>query len=103
MAMSLVTVPAAEWIELDERYADEMAERRRLLAERHDDVFAVLPEADDASRETLQRLAAYLTAQFPDWFSVSRNTLVNRLTDEAWNLDEPPCHPLELAGRLVQE
>jgi hypothetical protein len=103
MAMSLVTVPAAEWMELDARYADEMAERRRLLAEQHDDVFAVQPEAEDASREVLQRLVAHLTAQFPDWFSLDGNVLVNRLTEETWNLAEPPCHPLELAGRLVQE
>jgi hypothetical protein len=103
MAMSLVTVPEAEWIELDARYTEEMAERCRLLAERHDDVFAVLPEAEDTSREVLQRLVAYLTTQFPDWFSLDGNTLANRLTDETWNLAAPPCHPLELAGRLVQE
>jgi hypothetical protein len=103
MSMSLTAVPAAEWIELDERYADEMAERRRLLAERHDDVFGVLPEAEGASSEVLQRLVAYLTTQFPHWFSRDGNTLVNRLTDETWDLAEPSCHPLELAGRLVQE
>jgi dimethylamine monooxygenase subunit A len=103
MAMSLVTVPAAEWFELDERYVDDMAERRRLLAERHEDVFGVLSEAEDASREVLQRLVTHLTAQFPDWFAVEGNALVNRLTDETWHLADPPCHPLELAGRLVQE
>jgi dimethylamine monooxygenase subunit A len=103
MAMSLVTLPATEWMELDARYVDEMAERRRLLAERHDDVFAVLPDAEDASFEVLQRLVAYLTTQFPDWFSQDGSMLCNRLTDETWNLAGPPCHPLELAGRLVQE
>ena len=103
MSMSLTAVPASEWFELDERYADEMAERRRLLAERRDDVFGVLPEAEDASSEVLQRLVAYLTTQFPQWFSRDGNTLVNRLTDETWDLAEPSCHPLELAGRLVQE
>jgi hypothetical protein len=103
MAMGLVALPAAEWFELDARYADEMAERLRLLAERHDDVFAVLPEGEDACREVLHRLVAYLTAQFPDWFGLDGNTLVNRLTDETWNIADPPCHPLELAGRLVQE
>jgi dimethylamine monooxygenase subunit A len=103
MAMSLVTVPQSEWMELDARYRDEMAERRRLLSERHDDVFAVLPEADAAGGEVLQRLVAYLTTRFPAWFSLEGDTLVNRLTDEAWNLAAPPCHPLELAGRLVQE
>ena len=81
MAMSLVTVPQTEWIELDLRYQDEMAERRHLLSERHNDVFAVLPEAEDASREVLQRLVAHLTTQFSDWFSLDGTTLVNRLTD----------------------
>jgi dimethylamine monooxygenase subunit A len=103
MAMSLVTVPDAEWFELDARYVDEMAERRRLLAERHDDVFGVLPEAEAASREVLQRIVAYLTTQFPYWFALDGGTLFNRLTDESWHLGDPPCHPLELAGRLVQE
>jgi hypothetical protein len=103
MAMGLVALPAAEWIELDTRYVDEMAERRRLLAECHDDVFAVLPEAEDAGREVLQRLVAYLTTQFPQWFATQGDTLTNHLTGETWNLAEPPCHPLELAGRLVQE
>jgi dimethylamine monooxygenase subunit A len=103
MAMSLVTVPQTEWIELDARYREEMAERRRLLSERHNDVFAVLPEAEDAGREVLQRLVTHLTTRFPDWFSLDDHELVNRLTDETWNLAALPCHPLELAGRLVQE
>jgi dimethylamine monooxygenase subunit A len=142
-------VPQTEWIELDARYRDEMAERRQLLSNRHNDVFAVLPEAEDASREVLQRLVTHLTTRFPDWFTLvpkrshrvgpershrvvpglvpgipttaaatdGRDTpnhdvgerndcgelLVNRLTDETWDLAALPCHPLELAGRLVQE
>jgi Protein of unknown function (DUF3445) len=70
MAMSLVTVPQTEWIELDVRYRDEMAERRQLLSNRHNDVFAVLPEAEHASREVLQRLVTHLTTRFPDWFTL---------------------------------
>jgi dimethylamine monooxygenase subunit A len=103
MSMRLVALPAAEWFELDARYAVEMAERCRLVAECHDDVFGVLPEAEEATREALQRLVGYLTAQFPDWFSRAGDTLTNHLTDETWDLAHPPCHPLKLAGRLVQE
>src|SRR6185295_18543550 len=29
--------------------------------------------------------------------------IVNRMTDERWNLAAPTVHPLELCGRLVQE
>jgi len=104
MAMGLVTVPEADWMELDARYVDEMAERRRLLAERRDDVFAVLPEAEAASIEVLELLAHYLTTRFPDWFTERPDrVLANHLTGETWNLAAPPRHPLELAGRLVQE
>ncbi len=35
MAMALTTVSESAWFEIDARYVDEMAERRRLLAERH--------------------------------------------------------------------
>ncbi len=36
MAMALTTVPERAWFEIDARYGDEMAERQRLLTERHD-------------------------------------------------------------------
>jgi hypothetical protein len=103
MAMGLITVPQTEWFELDARYGDEMAERRRLLAEQHDDVFGVLPEAEDACQEVLRRVVAHLTARYPAWFALDGDTLSNRLTGETWDVGSPGCHPLELAGRLVQE
>lgn len=103
MSMSLTTVPESAWFEIDQRYPDEMAERRQLLAERHDDVFAALPSSDAARHETLHDIAANLSTHVPQWFSRDGSTLHNRLTNESWNLAAPPCDPLELAGRLVQE
>ena len=103
MAMGLVTVPECEWFELDERYPDEMRQRRRLLAERRDEVFAALPESAAARMETLHEVAANLAAFHPDWFRRDGTRLHNRLTGETWDLADPPCDPLELAGRLVQE
>jgi len=103
MAMGLVTVPEAAWFELDERYADEMAERRRLLAERHAAVFAALPQSDAARAETLAAVVRNLTTHHPDWFVRDGDWLHNRLTGEHWDLATLPCDPLELGGRLVQE
>jgi len=103
MAMALTTVPESAWFEIDARYADEMAERRRLLTEQHEDVFAALPVSDAARAETLREVAANLTAYAPQWFARDSETLSNALTGECWDLAEPPCDPLELAGRLVQE
>lgn len=103
MAMGLVTVPEAAWFEIDANYLAEMAERRDLLATRHAEVFGALPESEAARHETLAMVAAHLPRAHPGWFEREGDRLINCLTDETWDLAAPPCDPLELAGRLVQE
>ena len=103
MAMGLQACPPDELIELDDRYPAEMAERRALLTERRNDVFAACPGSEGARAAVLARLADHLPARFPDFFRREGAVLHNRLTGEAWDLDHPACDPLELAGRLVQE
>jgi hypothetical protein len=103
MAMGLIALPESEMIELDDRYADEMAERRSLLAERRDAVFAAIPASAPARQAVLDRLAAYLPARFPAWFAREGSRLHNRLTDETWDLASLPADPLVVAASLVQE
>ena len=103
MAMGLVAHDPAELIELDERYPEEMAERRELLATRHGDVFAALPDSAAARREVLDRLAELLTERYPAWFVRDGMILHNHITGETWDLAAPALDPLEVAGRLVQE
>jgi hypothetical protein len=103
MAMALTAVPERAWFEIDERYTDEMAERRRLLGQQHDDVFGALPGSDAARAETLREVLANLTTHAAQWFTRSGEYLHNALTNETWDLARLPCDPLELAGRLVQE
>lgn len=103
MAMGLLARDPAEMIELDDQYLPEMAERRALLAQRHDEVFATLPGSEAAGAELLHRLAALLPARHPQAFAAEAGTLHNRLTGERWNLAAPTLPPLEIAGRLVQE
>lgn len=103
MAMGLVPCPARAWLEVDDRYPAEMAERRNLLATRHAEVFAALPGSEAARREVLDLVVAHLLAHHPAWFRQESGRLRNGLTGEAWDLAAPGCDPLELAGRLVQE
>lgn len=103
MSMSLTTVPESAWFEIDERYADEMRERRELLAARHGDVFGALPSSDVARAETLQEVVRNLCEHAPQWFRREGDRVGNALTGERWDLTELLCDPLELAGRLVQE
>lgn len=101
MAMGLTAASERDWFEIDTLYPSEMGEKRRLLAERHADVFAVTPGSAAACTEALAMIAAHLTARYPDWFSATGSLLSNGLTGETWN--RPSIDPLELAGRLVQE
>jgi hypothetical protein len=103
MAMALTTLSESRWFEIDDRYIEEMNERRQLLAEQHGDVFGAMPGSDAARAETLQEVVANLTAHAPQWFAYDGNVLRNALTSETWTPNQPPCDPLELAGRLVQE
>jgi hypothetical protein len=103
MAMGLVTVPEHAWFEIDERYPEEMADRRNLLATRHAEVFGALPGSEAARREALDSVADHLVEHHPGWFSRTGATLTNHLTHETWDLADPTHDPLELAARLVQE
>jgi hypothetical protein len=101
MAMGLRTVPEAEWFEIDDRYRADIAERGRLLAESHEDVFGALPRSEPARVETLTMVMEHLARVHPDWFVADGTAIHNRLTGERWTI--AALDALELAGRLVQE
>jgi dimethylamine monooxygenase subunit A len=103
LAMGLLPLDPHDWIEPDEHVASELAEKERLLQEQHPAVFAVLPEAFNGSAEVLELLAAHLPARFPSLFTRAGNLLHNQVTRQTWDLSQNVLHPLELAGRLVQE
>ena len=103
LAMGLSPLDLAEWIEIDCHLPTDLAEKRRLLNQRREDVFAALPQADAASEETLALLADYLPTRYPQVYRQQHDGLTNLATGESWNLAAPPLHPLELVGRLVQE
>lgn len=102
LAMGLMALKAEAWIEIDRHYDRYLAEKRRLLSERPEEVFAALPEAEAASSELLALLAAHLATVFPDRFRREDGSLVHLRRGERFDLDGD-LHPLDLAGRLVQE
>ena len=83
--------------------AAELAEKDRLLGERYREVFIVQPEAQESSQEVLDLLVAHLPARFPSLYQRVGNALGNAVTGQCWDLSQSALHPLELAGRLVQE
>ncbi|HEY3920152.1 MAG TPA: DUF3445 domain-containing protein [Stellaceae bacterium] len=103
LAMGLAPLDKQEWLAPDAMLGEKLAEKRDLLATRHGEVLRALPEADSASLELLQLLAAHLPHCYPAAYQRIGGRLVNRATDEVWDIAAPPLHPLDLAGRLVEE
>ncbi|MEW6297333.1 MAG: DUF3445 domain-containing protein [Thermodesulfobacteriota bacterium] len=103
LAMGLQPLDLRDWIEPDERMVVELPEKERLLRERHHEVFAVLPEAYDSSAEVLALLVDHLPRQFPALYRREGRLFHNLATRQTWDLSRADLHPLDLAGRLVQE
>jgi dimethylamine monooxygenase subunit A len=76
------------WLVADDDRDGDLAEKARLLAERHDEVFTALPSpvVTDASQEVLGLVTAALA-------------IAGIQVDDP----DPHLHPLDAAGRLVQE
>lgn len=90
LAMGLSRVDESDWLRPDAHRADELALRRRLLAERHDEVFGARPGTEAAGAEVAELVDGWLAVHGPDGASQ--------------DADRPgDLHPLERAGRLVQE
>ena len=103
LSMGLMPLDLKDWIEPDAQCAVELKEKQRLLTERHAEVFAALPEAAPGSAETLALLVEHLPSRFPELYQRSGGRLDNLATGQQWGIHNTPLHPLDLAGRLVQE
>lgn len=88
-----------EWIDADERLAADLAEKRRLAAERWDEVFAAEPGTEAAQAEILELLAEYLPRRFPDLYRRDGDAMV--VAGHRVALDAAPA--LWTAAQLVQE
>lgn len=86
--MGLAPLDVAQWLQVDDRYGGDVAEKARLCAQRHGEVFAALPFALEASVELAELIDAHLSEHFP---ALPRPALPEGL------------HPLDAAGRVVQE
>ncbi len=101
--MGIKALDLEDWIEIDERFAAQLAERTRLLDEERSAVLGELPESRPGQRELLGLLLEHLPRRFPEQFRRADGRIENRVTGESFALAAWDEAPLELAGRLVQE
>ena len=103
LAMGLKALDLDDWIEIDEDFAGQLAERRRLLDQRRGEVLAALPESAAGQAELLELLLEHLPKRFPGHYRRRNGELAELVTGERFDLAAWRVAPLELAGRLVQE
>lgn len=87
MSLGLRRLDLAQWLQVDDDYAADLARKRDLLATRHHEVVAVLPAGGPGAQETLELVVGWLATHHPEL-----------VTDTSPNL-----HPVDAAGRLLQE
>jgi hypothetical protein len=101
--MGIKALDRADWIEIDERFAPQLAARKQLLDAQRSDVLAALSESGPGQRELLELLLDHLPERFPEHYRRHDGRIENRITGERFALAAWDDAPLELAGRLVQE
>jgi hypothetical protein len=96
--------PGEPWLEVDERLAEDLAEKQRLLAERHDEVFVEQPASRAAQREALDRVVGSLLRDHADRYARDgAGTIRIHALDRTLDLEDERTAPLERAARCVQE
>jgi hypothetical protein len=101
-SIGLKPLDPSRWIDPDPELGAYLAEKSRLFAARHGEVFAAEAGTEAAQREVLERLVAHLIADHAGCFAREGGAIRIVPTGELVPLDGV-SPPLETAARLVQE
>lgn len=107
MTMGLSKLNPEDWLQLDDKYFEEQALRKKLLDEHRNGVMQILPGSEAACIEVLEMIIDYLTRRFPNLFyrpEGKENYIYNSLTGRTFKTSAPYEEPpLEIAAQLVME
>lgn len=91
------------WIEVDNSFDFQLAEKRRIQAEHGPRVFVAEEGAEDAQAEVLALIAGHLPARFPERYRKEGDRLIVAGHPELDDLMASDLPPLKRASLLVQE
>lgn len=101
--IGLMKLDLANWIEIDDSFDFQLAEKRRLHSQYPGEVFVAEPGTEDAQAEILALLAGHLPARFPERYREAEGTPVVAGHTELDDLAGTGLPPLHKASLLVQE
>ena len=101
--MGLVALDLEQWIEPDDRFVQELLEKKSLLKHCPAEVVGTRPGSEDAQREVLDFLIEHMAQYHPSLLKRDENAVAVLPIDETYHLDDWSDAAIDLAGRLVQE
>lgn len=102
LTMGLRPLDPGTWLHVDDRRAVELAEKHRLLRRVPDRVLAVLPGSERGAAPVLDAVLDHLARHHPGLVTARRDGTL-REASTGTTVDPRALHPLDAAGRLVQE
>lgn len=103
LTLGIKRLAMADWIDIDHHHAEHMAEKKRLLTDRHGDVFDALAGSLEAQSECLDLLLRHLSVHHPETVASDGRNVVTRWDGATLDRADFAGSPLDMAGRLVQE
>lgn len=102
LSMGLARLDLADWLQPDEKLAEQSAQKQALWREQGQQVFKALPESADAQREVADMIAAHLPAHFPGLYQPDSHGLFCKpmQTTHHWDRNN---NPLLQVSWCVQE
>jgi len=101
LSMGVRPLDLSDWLVLDDRSDAELALKDQLLRDRHHEVFAAVPGTEAAGAEVLELVGAWLaTHAHPEPAGPDGSRQPSGGTRSG---GQQELHPLDRAGRLVQE
>jgi hypothetical protein len=102
LAMGLRPLAPSAWLEVDDQRYHELSLKQQLLADAHAEVVAALPGSEAAGSELLEAIVTDLETHHPGLIGRNRRGQLVEVTTGV-TVDEESLHPVDAAGRLVQE
>lgn len=95
--------PGESWIAVDEAYASDLREKRRLFESERAQVLVALPGSVPAQREVRDAVAQHLALHHPSLARLHGRRIEGPALGESIDLDTEDTPAIETAARLVQE
>jgi len=100
--IGLSPISESAWLELDNKFEEEILLKKNLLNTNRDDVLQISEGSKDEQEEILESILNYLQKFHSDKYTFSKDSIYIKSTNDLYGLNQFK-NPIELASLLVQE